>query len=957
MAKQTKKTGNKTNPTGMIGGLMSGYNAVKNQGVASALKNARDKNQQNNNKPTPKPVANQADDIMQSGKHNGGIGGEAVEEAVKTDGYKNTLSKEAEVSSDPEEIAANTAKTIKKKAFIKALLPHLGVLVPMMLLLFFIIIIIKAADSMIFSSNSGNYQEVVQKKEIEDNKNNTVFTKYEELYEEVNRVALRYHNDYALEIDRNLIIATLTAVIENDKYSYIEVADGASEGGEANINWDKLVAQMISKVELLAKYQIMVVYGKHSKCNNDTNAYSIKEIAENDRPGNIWDWLFGWWAYDSMTDKEENNKCTSAPNMQNYRVSVISTEKADYPHVSTGGVYYWNLIGQEGFIYKYYKDYLLVEGNDEKANYERNLDTILEIADDIYAYHQGLENISYCDKYKILEGVTITEVEVRDYGTYPLEDYVAGVMKAEFVANDFEAMKAFAILARTFGISRVGINGGGSISASSNDQNFKPSGIEDENIRRAVEATKGLVVARPQKENGNFVQDTAFVDNYMQYYQFSDDFRSKVFQENYNLYGVFGTVYDAFCPVNEFPIDGYYYLNSGQNSLPIEASYVEARERMKRLAMCPCNPQGPTEVEASYDVYLKYNPDPENDAPFGHSIKQSDGRDAGNHQKCWSYIGKKCNKTDLFGQPLPCSESEYKYVFDYSPIGGHGGGASQYGLDYFASLGYNMEELIKLFYDKHLWENPRNNIRDTYHVQIMRIESSLENNSCTTKKDGFPVATLNYSGDEVIPTSPNTVIIKENLKTFLENHGSSFEEYKKLVEDKVTRAGRGTGAAVSEAAIAMISSLDQTYGIKLPFGLSGEKEEEAVLNGDWGGSYLCAIGGKNTTCEIGLSNIGFVNTVLNVAGISFNEKTIKEWREVGERKSISTCDANKGDLLWEENALSIIVGKSENNSLYVATSKSRLDGIIIEEVACVSKTLVKPKYIIDMTNYYASNRN
>lgn len=89
-----------------------------------------------------------------------------------------------------------------------------------------------------------------------------------------------------------------------------------------------------------------------------------------------------------------------------------------------------------------------------------------------------------------------TGVNVSGYGTYSLDEYVAGVLPAEFgvtIQND-ELGKAYAIVARSYLMAQTN-NCQNSITSSSNEQNF--SGSDQTTYRKYADETSGIVMANP----------------------------------------------------------------------------------------------------------------------------------------------------------------------------------------------------------------------------------------------------------------------------------------------------------------------------------------------------------------------------------------------------------------------------------------------------------------------------
>ena len=117
-----------------------------------------------------------------------------------------------------------------------------------------------------------------------------------------------------------------------------------------------------------------------------------------------------------------------------------------------------------------------------------------EFFDDLYPIeekNQANTCIDIGEVYAECSGVT-----VEGYGTYSLDEYVAGVLAAEFsytIQND-ELGKAYAIVTRSYTLAHTN-NCKNSITSSSNEQNF--SGSDHTTYRKYADETSGMVMTNP----------------------------------------------------------------------------------------------------------------------------------------------------------------------------------------------------------------------------------------------------------------------------------------------------------------------------------------------------------------------------------------------------------------------------------------------------------------------------
>ena len=134
----------------------------------------------------------------------------------------------------------------------------------------------------------------------------------------------------------------------------------------------------------------------------------------------------------------------------------------------------------------------------------------------------GLSGYEYLELENLCEDIYVYNTDNGSDGTYPLEEYIAGVVAAEVgMMNDLTTYEVFAVAARTFALNRLKNSDSCSIEGNENVQAFRPT--TDELILEAVSNTKGLVITRDKD--------------------------------------LFSTMYDAFCW--EEKDDSYYYLCQG----------------------------------------------------------------------------------------------------------------------------------------------------------------------------------------------------------------------------------------------------------------------------------------------------------------------------------------------------------------------------------------------------------
>ena len=700
-----------------------------------------------------------------------------------------------------------------------------------------IIFIFKNAASHIFGVNDGSVYEATGSSEVMG-----VFKDYPGLYEEIIAAVDKVSEQYKLEIDPYIIVATLISPIDNGYISPVEFPLAYSPckaercymyQGEY-ISWTEFVKSMGDQAEWLAKMQVLT-YTYENKCKNSIN--TMEQYASNDnemnKPGAWYEWLnpVNWVkGYVDEANAEKNYVCTSAVQKNNLlpkEIRVLSLEKAMdlelkdqngnsimVKNPNSGGVYYWNLVNKDGFLFKYLKDYLpSVEGEETDANedkkYELSLPTILNAANYIYLYYEDIKKgCDFPDDYH-----NVIESEIKTIKVYNPpekqsrfgldahieidfeEEYLGGVLLAEYNSGNDEALKAFAILARTEAVANVGVKGEGEIENSSNRQNYNPEyDINDEKyarITKAVRDTKGIVVA------------------------------------DYHSNEVKHTEYDAFCPVKN-TLDGgeWYYLPEGQQNLPINVKkykeitgkeFIEAESKWLR---CPCfqNADSRPGDESATDangrsIKIKYTP-----IDMGAPTWGLGNPSQTTNEECWTQTSD-----------TRTTSSGVEVGWRYKPSGGHGRGASQYGLTYFGAMGYDQDALIRLFFPGTQLKILTSQLPTGYCINAREIDYDKQKEMLTHIE---PRGTLTEGGyTDVIGGNP----IPGPIGEVLARKGYNISDLNECIADRVNAEGYGTREGVVAAGIGLLEcTMNMTGGYTYPYDHSGGKLSQPDLNNKLG---------------------------------------------------------------------------------------------------------------------------
>ncbi len=633
--------------------------------------------------------------------------GAAADKALQTEQGEKLLDEYAKGDTPAEGIKNVKKELTKKTRRYTIMITVFSFALPLLFLLLILLLIFKNADSQIFSNENGGTVE--SENYGFDDKETNIFANYPGLYEKIVSVSEKISDEYQIEVDKFLIISTLVAPIENGLI--IPVNDGSCGEEECfyfkgqSKTWSEFLSSWADQSELLAKMQILTY------TNNKTDVkvscgeeQTMEQFAKNDLKTNTFPW-YGWlnpvnWfkGFRDSAGAELNGVCTEAPNGKTKvpTIRVLSTEQGEfyktnnangeYVYVkdsNSGGVYFWNLVNQNGFIHEYLKDYLSDQfADDSEKNYEINKDVIVDTVNYIYAYYDSIRKD--CESHKVLES-SIKKIKVYNppskQSTFGLpehdevdfeDQYIGGVMLAEYNSGNMESLKAFAILARTEAVAVVGLDGSGEIENSSNDQNYDPTYSPEKypKIAEAVAATRGIVVSKYKEPK------------------------------------VWHTEYDGFCPESLTLEKGFYYLPEGQQNLPINPEAYKNKTGSDFL-----KPEG-EDAHLNCPCFKDEKSRPHDEIIDRKSIKYS----SSNTTPPTDSAGKPEQTTKEVCWNLTEYTKDGQYGWEYKAYG-HGRGASQLGLKYFGAFGYSQDALIRMFF-------PGANIRV--------LSGSLQNGKCST---------------------------------------------------------------------------------------------------------------------------------------------------------------------------------------------------------------------------------
>ncbi len=672
-----------------------------------------------------------ARDIIRTGLNSYAPGlGEVADKALKTEKGEELLDEFAKADSDAEGIK-NVAKKLQEKSKKRQMISFFASCFgPILVIILILLLFLKNADTQIYSNQNDGSIDTEQYPD-DDMINPNVFVKYPGIYEKVELAAQEVSDKYAVYIDKYLILATLIAPIENG--NIMPVRDDSCGEDECyyldgkSYTWEEFLNLWGDQAEFLAKAQILTYVNQSSKINVDCGSeQTMEQYAKNDMEVNefsFWGLFnpFNWFkGFRNATEAELNAKCIMDVPPGKTRVPtvyILSIEQGVYyksinaqhertyvKDPNTGGVYFWNLVNNGGFIHVYMKDYLNInEDYTDDQNYEENLSTILDIADYIYSYYESIRRD--CDGFGAIES-TIEKIKVKHkdddgYDLIDFEDqYIGGVLMAEYNFGDLPSEMAMAILARTEAVAIVGLDGDGVILNSSDHQNYNGS---------AYNPTYDPSYEN-QEDNPNY--DPLWPKEHLPLiYEAVQKTKGMVISD-YGSTHVKHTEYDAFCPVTNKLENGFYYLPDGQNNLPISLdAYAQktggSLSIPERYLECPCfqnNSSTPANVNYN-SAWIRFSTSSVEPPTYSGGTPPQETL-----AKCWNRTRK--------GEEGPTRVNDLgqtEYGWYYKASGGHGRGASQHGLKYFEVFGYEWEPLLKLFFER---------------IAIIRLSSALEIGQC-----------------------------------------------------------------------------------------------------------------------------------------------------------------------------------------------------------------------------------
>ena len=221
------------------------------------------------------------------------------------------------------------------------------------------------------------------------------------------------------------------------------------------------------------------------------------------------------------------------------------------------------------------------------------------------------------------------------------------------------------------------------------------------------------------------------------------------------------------------------------------------------------------------------------------------------------------------------------------------------------------------------------------------------------------VGNIDY-GDYTLSSDGHT-ILHQPLDEFLEDNGTSLEEFNKLIADNVEDAGFGTRAGVVAAAVTLIGELGDNFGVKVPYYWGGGHYDGVIIGAHhyWGSDPDCTTYANNQTYDYcGLDCSGFVPWAIKNGGFGMRQMLAGDFKDINGAQKV-TLKANEavlqpGDLLESEGHIVLVVAIDEDANQYIcAEAAGNQYGVLF------MRRPFKPSgyWGVNMDGYYANSAN
>ena len=245
--------------------------------------------------------------------------------------------------------------------------------------------------------------------------------------------------------------------------------------------------------------------------------------------------------------------------------------------------------------------------------------------------------------------------------------------------------------------------------------------------------------------------------------------------------------------------------------------------------------------------------------------------------------------------------------------------------------------------------------------------------------DGAIYSFYSANPDDMEIENLDTKFLKYEFSDFLEEKGTSTEEFNSAIKSMVMDAGPGTREGVVAAIQALVKGMSQ-YDVKLPYisSIDGDPSQGKYtgygVSDDWGKNVNLhsSTYGRYYNQE-GLDCSGLVSWALHNGGYKYNsiastsyDGKSKAYENISEKISCNNYVGEPGDLLWHHGHIAMIVDKTENGNYLVAEENGGENGLIVSEYTTSGKPVTNdfsdPKrssftHVIKMDDYYNNESN
>lgn len=171
-------------------------------------------------------------------------------------------------------------------------------------------------------------------------------------------------------------------------------------------------------------------------------------------------------------------------------------------------------------------------------------------------------------------------------------------------------------------------------------------------------------------------------------------------------------------------------------------------------------------------------------------------------------------------------------------------------------------------------------------------------------------------------SSENTSILHEPLDEFLEDNGTSLEEFNELIADNVDDAGWGTRAGVVAAAVTLIGELGDNYGVKVPYYWGGGHYDGVVDGalGYWGSTQCHTYANNQHYNYCGFDCSGFVPWAIKNGGFKKGVDLASNFQNMPNARRVKLTnqpELQPGDLLESDGHIVLVVGIDEASGQYI----------------------------------------